>query len=134
MFSHALMGDFSQYGSLVALCDINPGRLAYANETFAEKFGDAPRPVYGPKDFLKMIQENKVDVVIARPWTGRTTGTSCRPWRRLRRHHREAVTIDADKCNEIRDAIARTGRKLRVTFNYRNAPRNSRSRSYSCRA
>ncbi len=127
MFSHALMGDFSQYGSLVALCDINPARLAYANETFADKFGAAPLPVYGPTDFLKMIQENKVDVVIV------TTMD--------RTHHRYIVqameagcdvitekpmTIDADKCNEIRDAIARTGRKLRVTFNYRYAPRNSR--------
>jgi predicted dehydrogenase len=127
MFSHALMGDFAEHGTLVAICDINPTRLAYANEVFAQKFGAAPLPTYAPKDFVKMIKDNKVDVVIV------TTMD--------RTHHsyivqamdagcdvitEKPMTIDADKHAQIYDAIQRTGRKLRVTFNYRYAPRNSR--------
>ena len=32
------------------------------------------------------------------------------------------MTIDSEKCNEIMDAVERTGRKLRVAFNYRWSP------------
>jgi len=127
LYSHALMGDFAQYGELVALCDINPTRLAYANEQFAAKYGAAPLPVYGPADFTRMLKEHRVDTVIVTSMD--------------RTHHRYIVeameagcdaitekpmTMDAEKCAAIHDAIARTGRSLRVTFNYRYAPRNSR--------
>lgn len=127
MYSHALLGDFAAYGALVALCDSNPARMDYANARFAEKFGTAPLPVYAPADFRTMISERKVDVVIVTSMD--------------RTHHRYIVaameagcdvitekpmTIDAEKCAAIEDAIARTGRTLRVTFNYRYAPRNSK--------
>jgi len=35
------------------------------------------------------------------------------------------MTVDAEKCNQILDAIEETGKHLRVTFNYRYAPHNS---------
>jgi predicted dehydrogenase len=38
------------------------------------------------------------------------------------------MTVDETKCQAILDAIARTGRKLRVTFNYRYAPHNTKIR------
>ncbi len=38
------------------------------------------------------------------------------------------MTVDESKCQEILDAINRTGRKLRVTFNYRYAPHNTKIR------
>jgi predicted dehydrogenase len=38
------------------------------------------------------------------------------------------MTVDEVKCQEILDAIARTGRKLRVTFNYRYAPHSTKVR------
>ena len=41
MYSHALLGRFKEVGELVALCDINPVRMAYYNAQFAEKFGAA---------------------------------------------------------------------------------------------
>lgn len=127
MYAHALMGEFSQYGELVAICDINAGRMAYANELFAKKYGAAPLPAYKPTDFAKMVRETRGEVVIV---------TSID-----RTHHRyiaeamnmgcdviteKPMTIDADKCAVIYEAIKRTGRSLRVTFNYRYAPRNSK--------
>ena len=36
------------------------------------------------------------------------------------------MTIDEEKCQAILDAVERTGRKLRVTFNYRYAPHNTK--------
>ena len=38
------------------------------------------------------------------------------------------MTVDEEKCQEILDAVKRTGRNLRVTFNYRYAPHNSKIR------
>ncbi len=127
MYSHALMGDFAQYGRLVAICDVNAGRLAYANELFVKRYGASPLPAYGPEKFAEMIRENEVDTVII---------TSVD-----RTHHRyiaqamdlgcdviteKPMTIDAEKCAVIHEAVKRTGRSLRVTFNYRYAPRNSK--------
>lgn len=127
MYTHALMGDFSAYGELVALCDINPKRMAYTNADLAKAYGAAALPCYEPADFEKMIKERKVETVIV---------TSID-----RTHHRYAIrameagcdvisekpmTIDEAKCAAIYDTIARTGKKLRVTFNYRYSPHNSK--------
>jgi predicted dehydrogenase len=38
------------------------------------------------------------------------------------------MTVDEVKCQEILDAIARTGRRLRVTFNYRYSPHATKIR------
>src|SRR5690625_7808523 len=38
------------------------------------------------------------------------------------------MTIDAEKTQEIIDAIDRTGNEVRVTFNYRYAPHNTKIR------
>jgi predicted dehydrogenase len=38
------------------------------------------------------------------------------------------MTVDEEKCQEILEAIERTGKKLRVTFNYRYAPHNTKIR------
>lgn len=38
------------------------------------------------------------------------------------------MTVDEDKCQAILDAVKWTGRSLRVTFNYRYAPHNSKLR------
>ena len=90
---------------------------------------------FAPRDFVesvcfeKMILEQKPDVVIV------TTID--------RVHHKyiikamemgcdviseKPMTVDDDKCNEILDAIERTGKNLRVSFNYRYAPHHSKLR------
>ena len=127
MFSKALLGDFKDHGELVALCDLNQTRMDYHNRRFGEKYQAGPFPTYTPDRFQEMIREQKVDAVIV------TTMD--------RAHHRYIVaameagcdaisekpmTIDAERCQQILDTIARTGRSLKVTFNYRYAPRNSK--------
>jgi predicted dehydrogenase len=127
MYSHAILGDYAEHAELVAICDLNRTRMAWANAQYAKKFNVPPIPMYMPADFTKMIAERKVDIVIVTSMD--------------RTHHRyiiaameagcdaiteKPMTIDAEKCAAIEAAIRRTGRKLRVTFNYRYAPRNSK--------
>ncbi|TVR17241.1 MAG: gfo/Idh/MocA family oxidoreductase, partial [Planctomycetota bacterium] len=128
MFSSALCKDFKDHGELVALCDSNPTRMQYHMRMLQEKHGlDHDLPCYSAEQFTAMLQTERVDTVIV------TTIDRC--------HHRyicaameagcdaiseKPMTVDAEKCQEILDTIERTGRQLRVTFNYRYAPRNTR--------
>ena len=126
MYTDALLGEFKDRHKLVALCDVNQVRMDVANRRFKERYAAAPVKTYKPADFERMIRENSVQTMIV---------TSID-----RTHHEyiirameagcdviseKPMTVDADKCRTILDAIERTGRKLRVTFNYRYAPRNS---------
>ena len=88
-------------------------------------FGDRAEKSY---DYAwQMLEENQVDTVIV------TTMD--------RTHHRyiiramkagcdaiteKPMTVDEEKCQQILDTIEETGRSLRVTFNYRYAPRASK--------
>ncbi|WP_114751482.1 Gfo/Idh/MocA family protein [Pleomorphovibrio marinus] len=100
----------------VGLCDINPGRVAYAKEQMKVSC-----PVY--TDFDKMIKETKPDTLIV------TTTDST--------HHEfiikgleagltviseKPMTTDEQKCQAIFDAEERTGNKVIVTFNMRYTP------------
>ncbi len=126
MYTDALLGDFKDRHRLVALCDVNQVRMDVANRRFQERYGAAALPTYKPADFEHMIREHSVQTMIV---------TSID-----RTHHEyiirameagcdviseKPMTIDAEKCRAILEAIERTGRRLRVTFNYRYAPRNS---------
>ncbi|MGE9290399.1 MAG: Gfo/Idh/MocA family protein, partial [Puniceicoccales bacterium] len=123
LFSEALLKDYKESSELVALCDTNSVRMAFHNRSFAKKYEAGPFPTYQAADFDRMIAEQKPDVVIV------TTMD--------RTHHRyiiramelgcdaiseKPMTTDEEKCQEILDAVERTGRNLKVTFNYRYAP------------
>ncbi|KAL1968138.1 hypothetical protein VTN77DRAFT_2269 [Rasamsonia byssochlamydoides] len=125
-FYTAIAQDFRDTAQLVAFCDTNQTRMNYANDKIL-KLGLEPVPTYKAADFDRMIEETKPDCVIV------TTID--------RTHHIYAIramelgcdvisekpmTIDEVKCQEILDAVKRTGRKLRVTFNYRYAPHNTK--------
>ena len=111
-----LVDKYSEILEFVGLCDINPGRLAYAKEYIGAKC-----PTFS--DFEKMINETKPDLVIV------TTKDS--------NHHEfiikgltmgcdvlteKPLTIDEDKCQAILDAERSSDRKLIVGFNYRWSP------------
>ncbi len=127
-FYEAVAGTYRETSEMVAFCDVNPTRMAVANRTIA-RHGASPVPTFTPDRFDEMVRTTKPDVVIV---------TSID-----RTHHRYIVramelgcdvisekpmTVDEVKCQEILDAIARTGRKLRVTFNYRYAPHSTKVR------
>ncbi|QYY36671.1 Gfo/Idh/MocA family oxidoreductase [Ruficoccus sp. ZRK36] len=123
LFSEALLDTFKDACELVGLCDINQTRMDYHNSRFQEKYSAGPFPTYKAEDFDKMIAEQKPDTVIV------TTMD--------RTHHQyiiramelgcdviseKPMTTDTEKCRAILDAVERTGKSLKVTFNYRYAP------------
>lgn len=128
LFLTAIARDYLQEGRLVAFCNSNQTRMDYANAMIGE-FEHQSVPTYKADEFDKMIAETRPDFVIV---------TSID-----RTHHHYIVramelgcdvisekpmTIDEEKCQEIIDAVARTRRSLRVTFNYRYAPHHSKIR------
>lgn len=128
-FYQAIAERFSETSEIVAFCDINRTRLEYARKNLMEEYNYPEVALYMADEFEKMIEEQKPDYVIV---------TSID-----RTHHKyiikamelgcdviseKPMTTDNDKCQEIVDAIKRTGKSLRVTFNYRYAPHNSKVR------
>lgn len=127
MFAQALLRDYTDQGELVAFCDVNQTRMDYVNAQYSQEFGIAPIPTFKADEFERMIRQQRVDTVIV------TTID--------RTHHKyiihamelgcdviseKPMTTDAAKCQAILDTVARTGRDLKVTFNYRYSPRNSK--------
>ncbi|NHN33945.1 Gfo/Idh/MocA family oxidoreductase [Paenibacillus agricola] len=127
-FYKAIVEDFKDTSDLVAFCDVNQTRMDYANSQIAP-FGVGPLPTYKSDEFERMIEESKPDIVIV------TTVD--------RTHHtyiiramelgcdvisEKPMTVDEEKCQEILDAVKRTGKHLRVTFNYRYSPHNTKIR------
>jgi len=123
MFLDAIADRFKDSSELVGLCDVSRVRMDWHNRRLGESFGTDPIPTYHADDFDRMVAEQKPDTIIV------TTMDSL--------HHEYIVramdlgcdaitekpmTIDAEKARQIMDAIDRTGRHLRVTFNYRFAP------------
>lgn len=127
MFSESLLSTYRSTSTLVGLCDTNQTRMDYNNRLFAEKFKTRPIRTYPASDFDKMIGREKPQVVIV---------TSVD-----RTHHQyiiramelgcdviseKPMTTDAEKCQAILDTVERTGRELRVSFNYRYSPSRSK--------
>lgn len=128
-FYQSIARDYKDTAVLTAFCDTNKLRMEYANKILTENFGYPVLAHYTADEFEKMIVEQKPDVVIV---------TSID-----RTHHKYIVkamemgcdvvsekpmTVDEVKCQEIIDTVKRTEKNLRVTFNYRYAPHNSKIR------
>ncbi|AIQ38818.1 Gfo/Idh/MocA family oxidoreductase [Paenibacillus sp. FSL R7-0297] len=128
-FYGALVTVYNETSELVAICDVNQTRMNFANQMLTDKYGYHEVPTYKAENFDRMIAETKPDYVLV------TTID--------RTHHKyiiramelgcdviseKPMTIDEEKCQEIFDAIRRTGKNLRVTFNYRYAPHNTKIR------
>ncbi len=126
MFMGAIARDYSGTAEVCGLCDINPHRVEVARQ-YLMRLDHADVPTYRASQFEDMLRETKPDWVIV---------TSID-----RTHHdyiigamdlgcnvisEKPMTVDAATCNAILEAIERTGRELRVAFNYRYSPRNSK--------
>lgn len=127
-FYNALAKDYSTTSLLVALCDTNQTRMNVANSNLeALSYATAPLPTYKAQAFAQMLRDTEPDEVII------TT---------MDRTHdlyiiaaleggcnvitEKPMTIDEVRCRKIIEAVERTGRKVRVTFNYRYAPHNTK--------
>jgi predicted dehydrogenase len=126
MYIDALLGDYRDVHELVGLCDSNQARMDAHNHRIRTARGLPPIPTYQAGDFARMLREQRVDGVIVTSKdsthdryliTAMELGCDCVT--------EKPMTIDAQRCQAVLDAVARTGRRLRVAFNYRYAPRAS---------
>lgn len=128
MFVSATTDTFARRARLVGMCDLSHTRMSWYNRQLQQS-GASPVPAYHAEDFDAMIAETRPDTVIV---------TTMDSWH----HHyiarameqgcdvicEKPLTTTLDKLRTIVDAIDRTGRSLRVTFNYRYAPAFTRFR------
>lgn len=127
MFAESLLSTYKGTSQLVAICDSNSRRMEYHNRMYAERFGAPPVPTYLAADFDQMIKKAKPDVVIVTTidrlhdeYIIRAMRAGCDVITE------KPMTTDEKKCAAILDAVAETGRSLRVTFNYRYSPSRSK--------
>lgn len=131
MYSEAIVGKYRETSELVGICDRNAGRLAVRNRLFLEpdpeRFpGRAPVPVvkaYTSDQFDVMLKEQKPDTIIVTSmdsthdeYIRRAMEAGCDVITE------KPMTISAEKCRGILDTMKKTGKSLRVTFNYRYSP------------
>jgi predicted dehydrogenase len=122
MYHDAIEKTYREHAELVAFCDLNPGRLKVAQARSGRNGAPVPR-AYLHGDFDTMIRETKPDVVIV------TTMDSTHDEYLVRAMDagvdvvtEKPMTTDPVKCQRILDACARTGKHVRVLFNYRYSP------------
>ncbi|KAL2192698.1 hypothetical protein P885DRAFT_47056 [Corynascus similis CBS 632.67] len=125
-FYNAIGQDYSATSCIVALCDTNQTRMNHRNMQL-ENIGHGSVPTYIAADFDRMIAETKPDEVIVTTidrthniYIVRALELGCNVVTE------KPMTIDAPRCRDIFSAVDRTGGKVRVTFNYRYAPHNTK--------
>jgi predicted dehydrogenase len=121
MFRRAILDAYKDHAELVGLCDRNPGRVDLARRDTAQRGINVPG--YAHTDFDQMIRETKPDTVIVTTVDGTHHGYMIRAMELgCDVISEKPMTTTAEKCQQILDAKARTGKNVRVTFNYRYAP------------
>ena len=128
MYVDAVTGLYSEQAELVGLCDLSQVRMDWHNRGLQGR-GLPLSPTYQANDFERMIDETNPDTVIV---------TTVDAW-----HHEyiaraldhgcdviseKPLTTTLDRLHKIDEAIKRSGKSLRVTFNYRYAPAYARFR------
>lgn len=129
MFIDALITTYREVADLVALCDLSQVRMDWYNQHVYAVAGLPPLPTYHAEDFARMIAETQPDVVIVTTidathhlYITRAMELGCDVITE------KPMTTDVEKMKLIFQTIERTGRSLRVSFNYRYTPAYTRFR------
>ncbi|KAH9997174.1 hypothetical protein F4779DRAFT_180486 [Xylariaceae sp. FL0662B] len=127
-FYSAIAQDYAKTACIVGLCDTNQTRMNYANSRL-EALGHGAVPTFkAPGGFDQMVRETAPDEVIVTT-IDRTHHVYIVRALELGRDvvTEKPMTVDAARCRAIFDAVERAaGRRVRVTFNYRYAPHNTK--------
>lgn len=123
MFVDAITVTYREVAELVAFCDLSQTRMNWYNHKLAATRRLEARPTYFAHEFDRMIAETRPDVVIVctmdsthHLYITRAMELGCDVI------SEKPMTTDLPKLQAIFETIDRTGRSLRVTFNYRYAP------------
>ena len=127
-FYHAVASTYNETSEIVAFCDVNQTRMDYAN-SYLESVGVPKVPTYKHYEFDKMIEDTKPDCIIVTSvdrthdeYIIRAMELGCDVITE------KPMTIDEKRAQAIIDTQKRTGRDVRVSFNYRYAPHNTKVR------
>ncbi len=129
MFYEAIVKNYNDANELVAFCDQSQTRMDYSNKILVGECGASPVRTYLAADFDRMLEVEKPHVVIVTTvdrthddYIVRAMEAGCDVITE------KPITTDERKAQRIIDAQKRTGRKIRVTFNYRYAPHHTKVR------
>ena len=127
MWGRVLLQRYSDTVEFVGLCDINPGRVQAGKELIGANcptYSDLKNPMAA---FEKMVRETKPELLIV------TTVDSTHNEYIVRGMElgmnvltEKPMTTDEKKVQRILDAEKRTGKNVRVTFNYRYSPHRAK--------
>lgn len=127
-YYQGIIQDFKDNAELVGLCDTNQTRMNAANDRI-EEIGGSRKPTYKAEQFDQMVAETKPDVVIVTTidlyhhvYCIRAMELGCDAITE------KPMTIDEDKLQAMIDAEKRTGKQVRVLFNYRYSPHHTKVR------
>jgi predicted dehydrogenase len=122
LYQDAIETTHREWAQLVGVCDSNPGRVELARQRSARNGAPLP-PGYGAADFSRLLAETTPDVVVVttidafhHEYIMRAMDAGCDVVTE------KPMTTSAAACRQILDARRRTGKKCRVTFNYRYSP------------
>lgn len=123
MYVDATARDYADNAQLVAICDTSYVRMRAYNRLLTDVYGLSSVPMYHADAFDQMIIETRPDIVIVTTvdathhyYINRAMALGCDVITE------KPMATDCQKVQSIFDTIARTGRQLRVTFNYRYMP------------
>jgi len=127
LFTEALAGPYADRIELAGFCDVNAHRMTVHNEWLAADHPDRkPVPAYAAEDFDLMLRRERIDLVVVcsvdrthDEYIVRALEAGCDVVTE------KPMTTDADRARRILDAQRRTGREVRVAFNYRYNPVHS---------
>jgi predicted dehydrogenase len=121
MFLDPAATRFRDAAEIAGLCDASLVRASFQRRRLRDELGCvSDAPVYSAGDFGRMLCETKPDEVVV-------CTVDCTHDEYITAALRagcdvvteKPMTIDAEKCNRILDAVRETGRHVRVAFNYR---------------
>ncbi|KXS93874.1 hypothetical protein AC578_9027 [Pseudocercospora eumusae] len=122
----SIANDFQETSELVAFLDTNQTRMNYANEVL-RSLKHEPLPTYLPSSFAQMVEDTKPDELIIT-----TIDRTHAQYIALAHSYglnvitEKPMTVDVPSIHEILKSVNKTGKRLRVTFNYRYAPHNTK--------
>jgi predicted dehydrogenase len=129
MFIDALITTYREVAELVAFCDLSQVRMDWYNERLQALAGLPPVPTYHAEQFERMIAETHPATVIVTTIDGthhtyiiRALEMGCDVITE------KPMTTTIEKMRAIFAAVEKTGRSLRVSFNYRYTPTYTRFR------
>ncbi|MCL2735792.1 MAG: Gfo/Idh/MocA family oxidoreductase [Propionibacteriaceae bacterium] len=128
MYVDAICGPHKDRAALVAMVDVNPGRVKVHKTIMADERGYDTSGILtgGPDDLESILARSGAERVIVTSPDYTHADMICRSLRAGTDVITEKpLTIDAASVHAIADAVQATRRHVVVTFNYRYSPRNS---------